>query len=131
MFFAALLTFSSALNFAAFFLSFLSTSLHPSYSNLQCKPNSGLIISGNTDLIVSETASISCSTDLRVESIAWLHERELISSVAGEQHLVLTFGHVSDSQHGRVYTCQSTASYGTQERNVTINVQGKWLWLTY
>ena len=88
--------------------------------------NSGLTISGSTDLTVSEKASINCSTDLQVESIAWLYQNEVISSVAGEQHLVLTFDRVSDSQHGRVYMCQSVASYGTQERNVTVNVQSKW-----
>ena len=86
----------------------------------------GLTITGNTNLIVSQIASLSCTTDLQVESLTWLLGSEVVSNTVGEQQLVLTFDPVSDSLHNRVYTCRSVTSYGVQERNVTITVQGEY-----
>ena len=87
----------------------------------------GLQISGyRSQYSVGDVATIECSFDLNSTSIEWLYNNEVIMSTEDAQ-LNLTFSPVHDTVHNRQYTCRVSTSYGVQERNITIRVEGNTL----
>ena len=82
----------------------------------------GVQISGDFALIVGESATISCITDLNVEILEWVHGDSVLANSTSQQ-LDLTFDLVTDLHHGKAYICRATTTYGSQERNITLTVQ--------
>ena len=83
----------------------------------------GLQITGNdATLQVGRTASLTCSSDLDVTSIEWLHSGQVVATTTNQQELELVFSPVNDTIHGREYTCRVTSPYGAQERSVITTV---------
>ncbi len=86
--------------------------------------NAGLQISGHTNQInVGDSVTITCSFDLKLTSIEWHYNNEIIMRTSASQ-LNLTFSPVNDTINNRQYTCRVVTSYGVQEENITIQVQG-------
>ena len=73
---------------------------------------------------VGGQASITCSSDLTVTSIEWIHNHQVVSYSTSSE-LQLTFSPVNDSIHGQEYTCRVTTSYGIQEETMQPFVQSK------
>ena len=72
---------------------------------------------------VSDTISLSCSSDLRPLRIKWYKDNTLLSQTYGSSGTVTT-GIISTDDQGAVYTCSAISHYGSQEENVTLNVEG-------
>ena len=71
-----------------------------------------ILISGNEMLHTpSSSATITCSSDLAVQTIRWLNEsgQELFENV-GQQQLNLTIDSVGLELDNTMYTCEVTAS---------------------
>ena len=86
----------------------------------------GLQITGNDrPLIIGESATLICSSDLDVSKIEWFaqHNEVLVNST--RQSITLVFNQVSLDMHGAQYTCHVTSPYGTQERNITVITEGE------
>ena len=82
----------------------------------------GLQISGNDiPLTVGDTATLTCSTDLKVSSIQWWYSNQILAE-STEQSAQLVFSPVNDSIHGKQYTCRVNSPYGIQEERATITV---------
>ena len=71
---------------------------------------------------VGESASLTCSSDLSVVSIEWLHNFQVLSTSTASE-LSLNFNPVNDSIHGNEYTCRITTPYGIQEQTVQVIAQ--------
>ena len=69
-------------------------------------------------------ASITCSSDFGVQSVNWLRNGQVVSSAEGSMG-ELTIQTVTESDHGSQYTCRTNALFGTQERNISIQVEGR------
>ena len=70
--------------------------------------------------------SITCTSDFGVSSVEWLRDRQVVSSAAGSEG-VLSIAAVNENYHGSQYTCRTTASFGSQERIITIQVEGMYI----
>ena len=87
--------------------------------------SSGLQIStSDIVFIVSEAASITCTSDLDVASIEWLYGGTVISS-STEDQLEFTFSPVTDTLHNADYTCRVTSPYGIQEDTIQLTAISK------
>ena len=85
---------------------------------------SGLQLTGlSNEITVGDTVTVTCSYNMAMTSIEWLHNDMIILSTTNSQ-LNLTFSPVNASINNQEYTCRVNAVYGIQERNVTISVQG-------
>ena len=79
-------------------------------------------------LTVGETASVVCASILRVSSIQWLFDDEIVKEdTSGLQELDLTFSPVNDSIHNRQYICKVTADGTTYSYPITVMVEGAML----
>ena len=86
--------------------------------------HAGLRISGhNQQINVGDSVTITCSFDLNLTSIEWLYNNTVIMSTLTPQ-LNLTFNPVNESINNRQYTCRAVTLYGTQDKTITIQVQG-------
>ena len=84
----------------------------------------GLQLSGYDGYFtVGQSANITCSYDLPLTSIEWLHNNVTVVSSTSSQ-LDLSFNPVNDSMHGRQYRCRVTTPYGIQEERLTIQITG-------
>ena len=81
-------------------------------------------IIGNATLIVGQTATTVCSTDLQVEKLEWIYSKEVVAN-SSSQGLDLHFDIVYNYYHNREYTCRATTSYGILEEIVIFTVQSK------
>ena len=77
-------------------------------------------------LTVGENASLTCTSDLSISSIEWLHNFQVVNSSSSLPELELNFNPVNDSIHGNEYTCRVTSPYGVQEQTVQLVVQSKY-----
>ena len=86
---------------------------------------SGITISG-LPLIVGQSATISCMTNIAVDSIEWRNQSsQLIISDAGDlMELQYTIDLVTDDLHGQQFTCIAISDTTTYNEIVTIQVQG-------
>ncbi len=75
-------------------------------------------------MTVGENSTISCISDLSVQRVEWVFSGGVIVTSSGQQ-ADLTFLPVQEFLHNREYTCRAVTAYGTQERRITITVQGK------
>ena len=73
---------------------------------------------------LGESASISCSSDLDVVSIKWLHNN-IVVRYSSESELQLIFDSVNDTIHNEEFICRVTSSYGIQEQSIRPFVQSK------
>ena len=90
--------------------------------------NTGIQVSEHGVFSLGSAVSITCSSDFGVQSIDWLHGKEVISTTMGSQG-ELRIESVSESDHGQQYTCRATTSFGVQEHNITIQVEGTDIYL--
>ena len=67
--------------------------------------------------------TIVCTSDFGVNSVEWLRDRQVVSSSTGSEG-VLSIAAVNENYYGSQYTCRTTASFGTQERTITLQVEG-------
>ena len=73
---------------------------------------------------LSDRVSITCSSDLGVNSVQWLYNNEVIATSGNsESQVELRIDQVSDSIHNRQYTCQTLSPFGIQEHTVNILVE--------
>ena len=95
---------------------------------LQCFHISGITITGlETPLIVGQSATISCMTNIAVNFIEWRNESsQLIMSDAGDlMELQYTIDLVTDDLQGQEFTCIAIAAdTTTYNETVIIQVQG-------
>ena len=86
---------------------------------------SGITITG-LPLIVGQSATISCMTNIAVNSIEWRNQSsQLIMSDAGNlMELQYTIDLVTDDLQGQQFTCIAIADTTTYNEIVTIQVQG-------
>lgn len=73
---------------------------------------------------LGSTVTITCTSDFGVNSIEWLRNNQVISTSEGSQGN-LSIASVQEIHHGRQYTCRAIASFGVQQRNITVQVEGK------
>ena len=83
-------------------------------------------------MLVIESATASCKSDVPASMIEWLRDGIVVDSAAftGIQELDLVFSPVNDSIHTQVYVCRVTRDGGnemtvTAAQNFTVNVDGK------
>ena len=89
-----------------------------------CPYYTGLSIQRSSSVFtVGESASFTCSSDLSVTSVKWLHNFQILA-YSSSPELSLIFNPVNDSVHGNEYTCQVTTPYGIQEQTVQVIAQG-------
>ena len=86
---------------------------------------SGLIFAGNTNVRVGQNATISCISDLSVQSIQWVFNDDVVVT-SNSQQVDLTFSPVFDYLHNREYSCRAITAYGTLERRIIITVESKY-----
>ena len=79
-------------------------------------------------LTIGQSATLTCSSDLNVNSVIWYYDGEVVGSYSGSQ-AVLDFDLVDDSIHGRQYTCTVKTSQERLDQSITISVEG-WLELS-
>ena len=84
----------------------------------------GVEVSEHGAFAIGSRVSISCSSDFGVQSVDWLHNGQVVSSAEGSMG-ELTIQTVTESDHGSQYTCRTNAQFGTQERNISIQVEGR------
>lgn len=84
----------------------------------------GVLIEGNSfPWSVGSTATLSCSSDLDVVSIDWLHNGEVVAHSTSEPAQLL-FNPVNDSIHDREYSCMVNTFYGVLEEHTDVTVNG-------
>ena len=84
----------------------------------------GLQISNHSNHVnVGDFITVTCSFDLSLTSMEWLCNNEVVMRTTAPQ-LTLTFSPVNDTINGKQYTCRVITSYGVQEENITLRVQG-------
>ena len=86
--------------------------------------HAGLMTIGNTIVRVGQNATITCTSDLNVQTVEWMFNDDVVAS-SSSQEVDLTFSPVVDYLHNREYICRTATSYGTLERRVTITVESK------
>lgn len=73
---------------------------------------------------VGSFITFSCSSDLDPVRIEWYRNNTLLSQRYTTSGSV-TLGPISTDDEGAVFTCSAIGNYGSQERNKTLQVQGK------
>ena len=73
--------------------------------------------------IVSNSITFNCSSDLDPVRVEWYRNGSLLSETSGTIGEV-TLDVVSTDDEGAVYTCSAIGQHGSQERNMTLNVEG-------
>lgn len=97
---------------------------------IQVIASDSTIITGPTidPIIVGSCETLTCTTDLDVESIEWVlvrgpgMEEVVVSSTEQEANLV--FAPINDSVHQLDYKCTITSPYGAQEQIITLVITG-------
>ena len=72
---------------------------------------------------LGSTSSITCSSDLGVNSIEWLDDNKVVQRTEGN-HAELMVHNVSENDHSKEFICRSMARFGVQEKTVTMQVEG-------
>lgn len=85
----------------------------------------GLTFAGNTNVRVGQNATISCISDLSIQSIQWVFNGDVVET-SNSQRVDLTFNPVFDYLHNREYSCRAITAYGMLERRTTITVESKY-----
>ena len=83
----------------------------------------GLSIIGSSSLILGESTTLNCTSDLPIVSIEWIYNDEVIAQ-SPTNGAILDIPLVNDSLHGRQYSCRVTSLFGVQEKNTTLIVTG-------
>ena len=83
----------------------------------------GLSIIGSSSLILGESTTLNCTSDLPIVSIEWIYNDEVIAQ-SSTNGAILDIPLVNDSLHGRQYSCRVTSLFGVQEKNTTLIVTG-------
>ena len=119
---------------SSFFPSLCPLFIHP-LSQCQLSPfkfslqlHSGLQIAWQETLIVGETATLNCSSDLDVTMTEWWYSGAVVVSSTGPR-AELIFNPVRDTFHSRRYSCRVTSPYGVQEQTIITIVEGKLMFL--
>ena len=86
---------------------------------------SGLTFTGNTNVRVGQNATISCISDLSIQSIQWVFNDDVVVT-SNSQQVDLTFSPVFDYLHNREYSCRAVTAYGMLERRIIITVESKY-----
>ena len=73
---------------------------------------------------VGSLITFSCSSDLDPVRIEWYRNNTFLSRRYATSGSV-TLGPISTDDEGAVFTCSAVGYYGSQERNKTLQVQGK------
>ena len=87
---------------------------------------SGIIVSGENNLIVGQSGTISCRTNVRVSSIQWRNESSVLNSSSSDNLTLLEYAFplVTDDLHGQQYTCIAVAGDDdTYRETVTLVVK--------
>ena len=87
--------------------------------------HSGLTFAGNTNVQVGQNATISCISDLSVQSVQWVFNDDVVET-SDSQQVDLTFSPVFDYLHNREYSCRAITAYGMFERRITITIESKY-----
>lgn len=83
-------------------------------------------MASRTVFTVGQTASFSCSSDLDVNSVEWLHGHQVVLNTTND-HLDLSFSPVNDTIHNQNYICRVTSPYGIQEEIVQVVVESEFI----
>ena len=73
---------------------------------------------------VGSEITFNCSSDLHPVRVEWYRDSALLSQTNKTSGNV-TIDIVSTDDEGTIYTCNAVGHRGSQERNITLNVQGK------
>ncbi len=87
-----------------------------------------MIIGAESPLSLGDSATLNCTSDLPIIEAEWYYNNDVIVS-ASQGSAILDISAVNDSLHGRQYECRVTTPYGTQQRNITLEVLGWFLHL--
>ena len=74
-------------------------------------PHTGITVSGEDSLIVGQSGTISCRTNVIVSSIEWSNQSSVLNSSTSDNLTLLeyTFPLVTDDLYGQQYTCTAVA----------------------
>ena len=70
-------------------------------------------------LSIGSSATLSCSTDLNMQSVMWLYDGVVVAE-SNENTVNLVFSPVTDAINGREYNCQANYSFGIQQKTITV-----------
>ena len=90
----------------------------------------GLIFAGNTNVRVGQNATISCISDLSVQSMQWVFNDDVVET-SNSQQVDLTFSPVFDYLHNREYSCRAITTYGMLERRIIITIESKYVLISH
>ena len=86
----------------------------------------GLEISNDSTFIIGESAVINCTSEIVVEKLLWLDQKEnILANSSSSTMATLEFNPVNDSIHGKTFTCRATQNMGMVEKYIKVNVSGK------
>ena len=83
----------------------------------------GLSIIGSSSLILGESTTLNCTSDLPTVSIEWVYNDEVLAQ-SSTNEAILDIPMVNDSLHRRQYSCRVTSLFGVQKKNTTLIVKG-------
>ena len=87
-------------------------------------PHTGITVSGDDNLTVGQTGTISCRTNVVVSSIEWKSELSVLASNSSDNLTLLEYTFpVTDDLHGQQYTCIAVAGADTYEETVSLVVK--------
>ena len=103
------------------------------------KFNIGIVISGNEEMHhISSSVTITCSSDLAVQTIRWLNNSDngqLLITNSGQQQLLLLIESVTFNHDNTVYTCEVQVMLATGVETIqemtTFRVDSKLLLANY
>ena len=103
------------------------------------KFNIGVVISGNEGMHhISSSVTITCSSDLAVQTIRWLNNSDngqLLITNSGRQQLLLSIESVTFNHDNTVYTCEVQVMLATGVETIqemtTFRVDSKLLLANY
>ena len=101
----------------------IGTSLSVDIHVLTTIQHAGIAVSEHGAFPLGSKVSITCSSDFGVSTINWLLDGQVVSTAVGSEG-ELSISEVSENDHDRMYTCRSTAPFGVQEHNITLQVEG-------
>lgn len=74
-------------------------------------------------IALGSTVTVNCSSDFGVTAIEWRYAGQVVSRNESSVG-VLNIERVSETNHGRQYTCRAIALFGVQEHSVTLQLEG-------
>ena len=76
----------------------------------------------NITVMYGTGATITCTTDLKVDELLWLLNGQTVARTKELMALTLAIPLIKDDYTPGVFTCLTVNSFGNQSRSITVNI---------